>query len=135
LLVEAAGYPQNQYAINRVAKELGVPLSTLRSWAKGEHGAPPAKLYEHKKGELTERLNAAANMLVARIIEIVDTGDLKETATALGIVIDKLQLLSGEQPTQNINQRIVIEYADDTDILTEAATVAERRYQDISEVQ
>ena len=130
LMLEVAGYPQNQYAMKRVSDELGVPHSTMRSWAKNLHGAPPANVCERKKGELTERLRVAADSLVERIIEIADTGDLRETATAIGIIVDKLQLLSGEQPAQNINQRILIEYADHEDIVTEAAEVAERHYQD-----
>lgn len=134
LMLEAAGYPYNQYAMKRVSDETGVPHSTLRTWAKNLHGAPPAKVYERKKGELTERLREAADLLANRIIEIADTGDLKETATALGIIVDKLQLLSGEQPTQNINQRIVIEYGDNEDIVAEAADVAERRYTELEAV-
>mgnify|MGYP000918174239 CR=1 FL=1 len=134
LMLEAAGYPAKQGAMTQVVKALGVPESTLRSWAKNEHGAPPAKVRERKRGELVESLKDVATKLVEHLGNIADTGDVRETATALGIVVDKLQALTDEQPTQHVNQRISIEYIDDADIVAEAAGVAERRYQDSQEV-
>ena len=132
-MLEAAGYPKRPGAMSQVVRELGVPESTLRSWAKEEHGAPPAKVRDRKRGELAQTLNEVAFKLLEHLGNIADTGDVKETATAFGIVVDKLQLLNGE-PTQTTNQHILVEYADDTDILTEAATVAERHYTDGTEV-
>lgn len=111
LMLEAAGYPGRKGAMSQVVRELGVPESTLRSWAKNEHGAPPAKVRDKKRGELTTSLNEVATKLIAHLGDIADTGDVRETATALGIVIDKLQLLRGDS-TANTNQRIVIEYAE-----------------------
>ena len=134
LMLEAAGYPGRKGAMSQVVRELGVPESTLRSWAKNEHGAPPAKVRERKRGELVESLKDVATKLVEHLGNIADTGDVRETATALGIVVDKLQALTDEQPTQHVNQRISIEYIDDADIVAEAADVAERRYQDGQEV-
>ena len=134
LMLEAAGYPDRKGAMTQVVKALGVPESTLRSWAKNEHGAPPAKVRERKRGELVESLKDVATKLVEHLGNIADTGDVRETATALGIVVDKLQALTDEQPTQHVNQRISIEYIDDADIVAEAADVAERRYQDGQEV-
>ena len=111
LMLEAAGYPDRKGAMSQVVRELGVPESTLRSWAKNEHGAPPAKVRDRKKGELIESLNEVATKLIAHLGDIADTGDVRETATAAGIVIDKLQLLRGDS-TANTNQHIVIEYAE-----------------------
>ena len=111
LMLEAAGYPDRKGAMSQVVRELGVPESTLRSWAKNEHGAPPAKVRDRKKGELIESLNEVATKLIAHLGDIADTGDVRETATAAGIVIDKLQLLRGDS-TANTNQHIVIEYGD-----------------------
>jgi hypothetical protein len=133
LMLEAAGYPVRIGAMSQVVRELGVPESTLRSWAKQEHGAPPAKVRDRKRGELVQTLNEVAFKLLDHLGNIADTGDVKETATAFGIVVDKLQILNGE-PTQTINQRILVEYADDEDIITQAAAVAERRYQDGTEI-
>ena len=111
LMLEAAGYPDRKGAMSQVVRELGVPESTLRSWAKNEHGAPPAKVRDRKKGELIESLNEVATKLIEHLGDIADTGDVRETATAAGIVIDKLQLLRGDS-TANTNQHIVIEYAE-----------------------
>ena len=133
LMLEAAGYPNRPGAMAQVVRELGVPESTLRSWAKNQHGAPPAKVRAEKRIELVQSLKEVAFALVTHLGNIADTGDVRETATALGIVVDKLQILSGE-PTANTNQRIIIEYADDEDIVTQAAAVAERHYLDSEEV-
>ncbi len=133
LMLQAAGWPNRTGAMAQIVRELGVPESTLRSWAKEEHGAPPAKVRARKKGELVQTLNEVAFKLLDHLGDIATTGDVKETATAFGIVVDKLQLLNGE-PTQTTNQRVLVEYLDDTDIVTQAATVAERRYQDGEEV-
>ncbi len=130
LMLEAAGWPNRVGSMSQVARRLSVPESTLRAWAKNEHGAPPAKVRERKKGELVQTLTDVAFALVEHLASIADTGDVRETATALGIVVDKLQALADEQPTQNVNQRILIEYVDDTDIVTQAAAVAERSYRD-----
>ena len=111
LMLEAAGYPDRKGAMSQVVRELGVPESTPRSWAKNEHGAPPAKVRDRKKGELIESLNEVATKLIEHLGDIADTGDVRETATAAGIVIDKLQLLRGDS-TANTNQHIVIEYGD-----------------------
>lgn len=133
LMLEAAGYPHRVGAMSQVVRELGVPESTLRSWAKEEHGTPPANVRAKKRGELVETLNEVAFKLLNHLGDIATTGDVRETATAFGIVADKLLLLRGE-PTASTNQRILIEYADDEDIVTQAATVAERRYQDGTEI-
>ena len=114
LMLEVSGYPDKPGSMAKVVRELGVPESTLRDWAKNQHGAPPANVRANKKGELIGLLKDAATDLVKHLIEIASTGDVRETATALGIIIDKLQILSGE-PTENINQRILVEYFDDAD--------------------
>ena len=104
--LQAAGWPKRAGSMLQVARRLKVPESTLRSWARGEHGAPPANVRERKKGELAETLAGVAFALTERLMEIAKTGDVRETATALGIVIDKLQLLNGE-PTQSVTHLIL----------------------------
>ena len=131
LMLEVAGYPNRKGALAQTERETGIHESTLRTWYNGTHGAPPANIYAKKKDDLRDKLQSAANKLVDHLIEISDMGDTRETATALGIVIDKLQLISGE-PTENTNQHVVIEYVED--IVTEAATVADERYQAIEAI-
>jgi hypothetical protein len=123
VMLEAAGYPNRLGAVAEVADHLKMPHNTLRDWAKNKHGAPGAKVRNEKKGELVGLLKAAAIALVTHLVDIAGTGDVRETATALGIVVDKLQILSGE-PTENINQRIIVEYFDDTDSATTPADLA-----------
>lgn len=108
LMLEAAGWPDKPGAMAQVVKELkgSVPESTLRSWAKREHGAPPAKVRDRKRTEIAQTLTEVAFKLLEHLGSIADTGDVRETATAFGIIMDKLQLLDGE-PTQNITHIIM----------------------------
>ncbi len=112
LMLEASGYPKRDGALAHTQRETGIPESTLRTWYNGTHGAPPAKLYAEKKNDLLSKLRLAADKLVDHLIDVADTGDVKETATSLGIVADKIQILSGES-TSNVNQKIIIEYVED----------------------
>ena len=102
-----AGYPKRKGALSQASKETGVPESTLLSWHKRRVNG--SKVRSVKKGSIVAILEDAATKLATRLLEIYDTGDLRETATALGIAVDKLQLLNNE-PTENVNNRIVIEY-------------------------
>lgn len=131
LMLEAAGYPKSPGALARTEKESGVPATTLRDWFTGAHGAPPANVRQHKKSELTVRIEELIDKSLEHAENVLSGAEFKDTVTSAAILIDKLLLLKGET-TQNtsVNQRIIVEYADDTDIVTEAATVAERRYQD-----
>lgn len=108
LMLKAAGYPDRPGAMAQTLKELRgtVPESTLRSWAKEQHGAPPAKVRDKKRGEIAQTLTEVAFKLLEHLGSIADTGDVRETATAFGIVMDKLQLLDGE-PTQSITHIIM----------------------------
>lgn len=135
LMLEVAGYPNSPGALSRTAKETGVPPTTLRDWFTGAHGAPPANVRQHKKSELTIRIEGLIDLALEHAEKVMSGAEFKDTVTSAAILIDKLLLLQGESTQNtNVNQRILVEYADDEDIVTQAATVAERRYQGGTEI-
>lgn len=98
LMLEAAGYPDQKGALTAVAKKVKAPPRTISRWFNKEQNPPPDRLVKEKRGELVERLDDMAHMLLdAMGIDIQENGvDAVRAATALGIVFDKLQLLSGK---------------------------------------
>lgn len=111
LMLQADGYPNKLGALTRVAKHLSIPERTLRRWYKAQQNPPPDNVVRMKKGELTALLRKEIYAILGEMDRKRDEADYRELATALGIAVDKLQLLAGE-PTENARQRIVIEYDD-----------------------
>ena len=135
LMLEVAGYPNSPGALSRTARESGVPATTLRDWFTGTHGAPPTNVRQHKKSELTSRIEGLIDLSLEHAEKVLSGAEFKDTVTSAAILIDKLLLLQGESTQNaNINQRIIVEYSDNADIVAEAVDVAERRYQDGQEI-
>ena len=100
LMLEAAGYPGQEGALSRVSDRLGVARSTLRSWADGSHNPPPAKIRHEKKRDFIADLQHLLGLHIDAATEVVgDSGDLRAIDTGIGILVDKIQLLTG-QPTE-----------------------------------
>ena len=85
-------------AISRVEdvhEATGIPIGTLKDWKrKPPRGA--LELQPEKVADLREELKAAAHALVGAIPGKIAEAPLNQTAIALGIVFDKLQLLEGK---------------------------------------
>ena len=98
LMLEAAGYPGTKGALTAVAKKLKTPPRTISRWFNKENNPPPDRLVREKRGELVERLEDMAHMLLdAMGVDIGENGvDAVRAATAMGITIDKWLLLKGE---------------------------------------
>jgi transposase-like protein len=79
----------------RTAKQLGVPESTLRAWKAGDRHPEAAKECEKKKGPMADTLEAVAWQLLDALPAKIPDASLKETATAMGIAIDKARVLRG----------------------------------------
>ena len=113
LMLQAAGYPDQKGALTRVHESIKVPMATLSRWARGVSNPPPSNLVTRKKGEIVEKLDNVAHMILDSIdLETVNHAELRERMTAVGIVVDKSQLLRGGA-TANVNNRIVVQYVDD----------------------
>jgi hypothetical protein len=98
LMLEAAGYPNQKGALTAVAKKVKAPPRTISRWFNKENNPPPDRLVKEKRGELVERLEDMAHMLLdAMGVDIGENGvDAVRAAVAMGITIDKWQLLKGE---------------------------------------
>lgn len=83
--------------VNRTAKQLGLAESTLRSWTQGRgtHEVV-AELREVKKADLSDRLTDIAHAILDTLPKKLKDASAQQLATALGIVIDKKQLLEGK---------------------------------------
>lgn len=99
LMLEAAGYPDREGALSQVSGRLGVPLSTLRGWFNGSHNPPPAQLRNEKKLDLVQAIKDELGEIFPALGGARQDANYRELVTAVGILTDKLQLLTG-QPTE-----------------------------------
>lgn len=94
----------NDGNLSRTSSELGIPRTTLRHWRDGELPSDVADLGQVKRGDLAAKLEEVAWALAGAIEGKIPFGTLQHTAVALGIVIDKIQLLHGK-PTSITDDR------------------------------
>lgn len=111
VMLEAAGWPETKGALTRTAEHLGIQPRTLQRWALQENNPPPAELVSEKKAELSGLLRKEIAAALGAMDGVRPDASYRDLGTVVGILTDKLQLLTGE-PTENSNTRIVIEYAD-----------------------
>ena len=120
-----AALDANKGNLSKTAKQLGIPRQTIQEWAAGRnHNRSVPDLRQVKKRDLAEKLEEAADALLDNILararsETSVAVPLKDFATAMGIAIDKMQLLKGE-PT-SINKTLT-----DEERATKAAEILER---------
>lgn len=111
VMLQAAGWPNQEGALTRTAQHLRIPLTTLRRWASGQQNPPPADLVSEKKAELSDLLDKEIEAALNEMNSARSEASYRDLGTVIGILIDKKQLISG-QPTENNRQRIIIEYQD-----------------------
>jgi transposase-like protein len=95
IMLQAEGYPDRKGALSKVARYLGVHMTSLNRWYNKMQNPPPLLLATNKKADLQEYLEAE---IIAIFNELPDArldADYREMATAAGIFIDKLNLLRG----------------------------------------
>lgn len=95
LFLEAAGGKDDANAISRAAKSLGIPRSTLVSWANGKR-QPPTKVREGKALDLGEALRNELDMALQAMGSKRCEASYKELGIVVGILADKMVLLSGD---------------------------------------
>lgn len=84
--------------VSRTAQALGVPRKTLAEWRDGRTNPEVAELRQEKKAGLADRLETIAHKLADSLPDKINQAELKDAATSLGIIVDKMRLLR-EQPT------------------------------------
>ena len=118
VVLQGQDYPRDVYALERVAKHLNVSGRSLRRWYNTYAEYPTSEnrtindraLSEYvidKKIELTDMLESIIYGVALEVKDRIDKKELEDVSlphlmTALGISIDKRQLLLGE-PTSNVN--------------------------------
>jgi len=107
-MLEAQGYPDKDGALTAVANHLKVPLSTLRGWFTATRNPPPAEVRNEKKGDLVALIESEIYHALGEMGKKRIDAEYRELATAFGIMVDKLQLLTGE-PTQRNDTRFIFE--------------------------
>jgi hypothetical protein len=88
--------------VRKTAKTLKMPESTLSDWSKNRGvNKEVTEIRDVKKKELSEKLADVAWALTENLQTRADSElsilvPMKDIATSLGIVVDKMQLLKGE---------------------------------------
>lgn len=98
-LLHLRGWPEQKGALTAVAKHLNIWANTLRRWANGESNPPPTKIVIKKKGDIRQALLELLGLAVFYAKGEVSDASFRELSTSIGILTDKILLLSGE-PTQ-----------------------------------
>lgn len=92
--------------LSKTSRETGVPISTLRGWLAE---VPPAKVQEAREEAQAEFVRKAWDAVTAHVLHLQDKGVIAETsardsATIVGILIDKIQLVTGRPTSINEQQ-------------------------------
>jgi transposase-like protein len=82
--------------VARTAAQLGIPEKTLEHWSKGDRHPEAAKMGDQKRGPMADALLEVAWKLLDSIPAKIRQAPLNQTATAMGIALDKARLLRGE---------------------------------------
>ena len=92
----------------KVSKHLKTPHPTLSRWYRVKSNPPPSEIVHEKKINLIESIKSEISAILSDMPDARKDTDYKTLAVSFGIMVDKLQLLSGE-PTERSDQRIIID--------------------------
>ena len=101
VMLEAAGYPTEKGALQKVADNLGVPAMTISRWFKKSNNPAPNDLVNEKAIDLLEAIRHELGAVFGEMPNAREFASYKDLATAAGILIDKLQLLENK-PTERV---------------------------------
>ena len=100
-MLVAEGYPTRVGALLKVSSFAGIHTNVLRRWWKGTQNPPPTQLVIQKKAEIGERIEGIVHQVLDLLPDALELADARELITALGVSVDKLQLVKGH-PTERI---------------------------------
>ena len=113
VMLEAAGYKGDREknkpgALGRVAKHLNVPEATLGRWYRQERNPPPTEMVSEKRGDLVAMIDTELTAIFGEMPNARPDADYRALGTVAGILVDKLQLLTGGATENNdVTIRIV----------------------------
>jgi len=100
-MLVAEGYPTRVGALLKVSSFAGIHTNVLRRWWKGTQNPPPTQLVAQKKAEIGERIEGIVHQVLDLLPDALELADVRELITALGVSVDKWQLVKG-QPTERV---------------------------------
>jgi hypothetical protein len=108
VMLQSEGYPDNPNALGKVHEYLKQrspypAKTTISNWFHGVKNAPPSKKVDDKKKDMVEALQGLTWKLIdhAGQDDTVTEMTGQQTVTSIGILIDKIRLLTG-LPTEII---------------------------------
>lgn len=108
--------------VSKTARQLGIPNTTLTEWRDGRIHDDVTVLRKRKKEELVGRLVEIAHLLIDAMPDKIKDANLQQSATTLGITIEKIQLLDGS-PTERTE---VTDNLSDDERASRIATILDR---------
>lgn len=116
IMLEAAGYPDTPGALSRVARHLGIHKQTLSRWARKETRTDTAPIVTQLKRDVTELLDHIIYGVASEVVRRIDGDELDRVTlpqlmTAMGIAVDKRQLLNGDPTERTENRNINVTWA------------------------
>lgn len=96
VMMEAAGFPDKKGALTQVSKATGVPHPTLSRWWHKLRNPVPEDLVQKKRYELQDLLEREIRNALLEMVYARSDASYKDLATAIGIMIDKKQLVEGK---------------------------------------
>lgn len=106
-MVKASTRKTNWERICETANKLEMPARTLRSWVEGANPVDE-DLLEMTENAFIQAMGDEIRNILELLPEKRDRASYRDLAIALGILTDKVLLLSGE-PTENTRQTITFE--------------------------
>ena len=100
-LLASEKYPEDRYALQRVADHLGIPNRTLFRWFNGDNGEPPADLVTETKRELADLFEEEIRAVIKELPQARPDAGYRDLVMGAAILTDKIQLLRGK-PTERI---------------------------------
>ena len=96
LMLEAAGYPDRKGALATVSSHLHMPAATLSRWGREKQNPPPTDLVSEKRLDLVAELTDLLGLSLKAAKDTVGEATYRELMTGVGILVDKVQLLTGQ---------------------------------------
>jgi transposase-like protein len=92
-----AALAANAGNVNKTARQMGIPVKTLRNWARGERHPESAQMGQRKKGPLADVFEELTRQLLGGMTPAkIAAATLQQLATSAGIAVDKMQQLRGK---------------------------------------
>lgn len=82
--------------VNKTAKELHIPRATIQEWMNGRVSDDVPNIRQEKKLELSELIDNEIYAIFEAMQTKRNTAAYSNLATAIGILVDKKQLLAGK---------------------------------------